>query len=144
VVAYATVEAPDASRALLAAALDDGTVDALVLTSRSTVRGLLALVDDLARPGLLATPVVAVGAQTAAAATDAGFGRVLVAPAPDAAVLASFTAAALGVPDAGIPVADEGAVPEATPDRTPDPTPQAGVQAAPGPGMATAPSGATR
>ncbi len=97
VVAYATLEAPEASRAALAAALDDGPVDVLVLTSRSTVRGLIALADDEARAVLLATPVVAVGAQTAGAATQAGFRQVLVAPAPDAAVLASFTAAALGV-----------------------------------------------
>jgi hydroxymethylbilane synthase len=99
VVAYTTVVAPEASRALLAAALDDGPVDVLVLTSRSTVRGLLALGGVAAGPGLLATPVVAVGAQTAAAATDAGFRQVLVATAPDAAALAAFTAAALGVTD---------------------------------------------
>ncbi len=113
VVAYATIEAPEDSRALLAAVLDDGPVDVLVLTSRSTVRGLLALCGDAARPGLLATPVVAVGAQTAAAASHAGFRQVLVAPAPDAAVLAAFTAAALGF-----------AAPE--PGPAPDPVPEPG------------------
>ncbi len=96
VVAYTTVEAPDASRPLLVAALDDGPVDVLVLTSGSTARGLLELASPGARPGLLATPVVAVGARTANVARDAGFGLVLVAPAPDAAALGAFTAAALG------------------------------------------------
>jgi hydroxymethylbilane synthase len=100
VVAYATVEAPEGSRAALAAALDDGPIDVLVLTSRSTVRGLLDLASAAARPGLLALPVVASGAQTATAALDAGFAQVLVAPAPDAASLAAFTAAALGVASA--------------------------------------------
>ncbi len=43
-VAYRTVEAPDASRALLTAALDDGAPDVILATSGSTARGLLALV----------------------------------------------------------------------------------------------------
>jgi uroporphyrinogen-III synthase len=98
VVAYRTIEAPEASRALLAAALDDGPVDVLVLTSGSTVRGLLALVADDARASVLATPVVAAGAKTAEAAMDAGFSLVLVAPGPDAVSLADFTARALGAP----------------------------------------------
>jgi hydroxymethylbilane synthase len=97
-VAYSTVEAPEASRALLAAALDEGPLDVLVLTSGSTVRGILALAGDDMRAAILATPVVAAGAKTATAASDAGFGLVLVAPAPDAASLADFTARALGAP----------------------------------------------
>jgi uroporphyrinogen-III synthase len=95
-VAYLTLEAPEASRALLATALDEGPPDVLVLTSGSTVRGLLALAGDDVRAAILATPVVAAGARTAAAASDAGFTLVLVAPAPDAASLADFTVRALG------------------------------------------------
>ena len=112
-VAYATIEAPEASRALLAAALDDGPLDILVLTSGSTVRGLLALAGDDARAAILATPVVVAGVKTATAASEAGFSLVLVAPAPDAASLADFTARALGAPPAR-PAADD-------PDPTADP-----------------------
>lgn len=109
VVAYATIEAPERSRALLAAALDEGPLDALVLTSGSTVRGLLELAGDDARAAILATPVVAAGAKTATAASDAGFSLVLVAPAPDAASLADFTARALGAPPARPPAGDPAA-----------------------------------
>ncbi len=100
VVAYETVEAPDASRPLLAAALDDGPVDALILTSGSTARGVLALADREARVRLAATPVIAAGASTAAAARAAGYATVLTAPSPAAADLVAFTARALGVADA--------------------------------------------
>ncbi|HEY5630427.1 MAG TPA: hydroxymethylbilane synthase [Candidatus Limnocylindrales bacterium] len=100
VVAYETVEAPEASRPLLAAALDDGPVDALVLTSGSTARGLLALAAPNARDRLAATPVIAAGASTAAAARAAGYTTVLTAPSPAAADLVAFTAEALGVADA--------------------------------------------
>ena len=57
------VEAPGGlARALLAAALDDGPLDALVLTSGSTVRGLLALAGATAPgPRSSAIPVVAAG-----------------------------------------------------------------------------------
>jgi len=119
-VAYVTVEGPEASRALFAAALDEGPLDALVLTSGSTVRGLLALARDDARAAILATPVVAAGAKTATAASDAGFSLVLVAPAPDSASLADYTARALGAPPARPATAD------ATTDDTaadPDPDP---------------------
>ena len=100
-IAYATVEGPEASRPLLATTLDEGPVDVLVLTSGSTVRGLLALASDHARAALLATPVIAAGAKTAQAANDAGFSLVLVAPGPDAAALADMTARSLGVPPPG-------------------------------------------
>jgi uroporphyrinogen-III synthase len=116
-VAYATIEAPEASRALLATALDEGPLDVLVLTSGSTVRGLLALAGDDARAAILATPVVAAGAKTATAASDAGFSLVLVAPAPDAAPLADFTARALGAP----PVRPSTDDPVSSPDPDLDP-----------------------
>ena len=89
-------------------ALEDGPLDALVATSGSTARGFMALASDEAQARLVATPVIAAGASAAAAARDAGFVTVLEAPAPDAATLAAFTAAALGVgPD---PVAAPGGV----------------------------------
>jgi hydroxymethylbilane synthase len=104
VVAYRTIEAPATSRPRLAAALDDGPVDAIVLTSGSTARGILALTaDDDARARLLGAPVIAIGEPTARAAREAGFARVLVASSPDGSSLAAFTAVALGTraaPDA--------------------------------------------
>jgi hydroxymethylbilane synthase len=113
VVAYVTVEAPEASRDLLAAALDDGPVDVLVLTSGSTARGLVALSAPAARASILALPVVAAGSRTAEAAKAAGFRTVLVAPAPDAASLADFTARALGARPAPDPESDD---PEPAPE----------------------------
>jgi hydroxymethylbilane synthase len=101
VIAYETIEAPSSSRALFAAALDDGPLDVLVLTSGSTARGLLALVTGEERARLLATPVITGGPTTFAVARDLGFGTVLQAPSPGARALATFTAAALGVTVAG-------------------------------------------
>ncbi|MCJ7711203.1 MAG: hydroxymethylbilane synthase [Chloroflexi bacterium] len=97
VVAYETAEAPETSRPLLAAALDDGPLDVLVLTSGSTARGLRALASAEALPRLLATPVITGGPATFAVARELGFETVLQAPSPGALALATFTAAALGV-----------------------------------------------
>jgi hydroxymethylbilane synthase len=98
IVIYETREGPESSRTLLTAALDHGPIDALVLTSGSTARGLMALAaDEAAHARLLATPVVAIGEPTAAVATELGFATVLISPAPDAATLAAFTARSLGV-----------------------------------------------
>ena len=99
VIAYHTVEAPESSVPLLAAALEDGPLDALVLTSGSTARGLLSLADGAARERLAATPVIAAGAATADAARAAGFSTILVAPSPASSDVAAFTASALGVAD---------------------------------------------
>ncbi len=97
VIAYETVEAPETSRLLLAAALDDGLPDVLVLTSPSTARGLLALATAEARTVLLGTPVITGGPTTYAVARELGFGTVLRAPSHGARTIAAFTAAALGV-----------------------------------------------
>ncbi len=97
-IAYRTVEAPSSSRAILAAALDDGAPDVIVATSGSTARGLLELAEDRSRSAMLATPLIAAGARTAQVAAAAGFRSVHVAPAPDAASLAVFTARAVGAP----------------------------------------------
>jgi hydroxymethylbilane synthase len=96
-VAYRTVEAPAPSRDRLAAVVDDGPVDVILVTSGSTARGFAALADGDARSRLLATPVIAAGAKAAHAARDAGFSSVITAPSPDTASLAAFTAHALGV-----------------------------------------------
>ncbi len=115
VVAYETHEAPESSRALLAAALDDGPLDALVLASGSTARGLLALAVDADRTRILATPVIASGLTTADACRAAGYATVLTAPAPDAASLAAFTAFSLGLAGAGIPEPSTGEAPSLDP-----------------------------
>lgn len=96
-IAYETHEGPEASRVLLAAALDDGPLDALVLTSGSTARGLLSLAaDDAVRDHLRSIPVVAIGGPTASVARSLGFPTVLTAPGPGATALAAFVAASLG------------------------------------------------
>ena len=110
VVAYRTVEAPERSRARLAAVLDDGPVDVIVVTSGSTARGFAALADGPARERILATPVVAAGSRAAQGASEAGFATVLVAPAPDAPSLAAFTAQALGVAPVPVAVPFDGAL----------------------------------
>jgi hydroxymethylbilane synthase len=102
VIAYETCEAPAPSVPLLAAALDDGPIDALILTSGSSARGLLALAGDAARAQLTKTPVIAAGASTASAARDAGYATVLTAPSPAAADLAAFAASVLGVEGADL------------------------------------------
>ncbi len=107
VLAYRTIEAPPASRLLLVQALEDGPVDAVVLTSGSTARGLLRLGSATLGARLRAIPVVAIGEPTARTARELGYRTVLVAPAPAASDLAAFTAEALGVNNG--PSAREGA-----------------------------------
>lgn len=97
IVVYRTVAAPPRSRALLRVALDDGPVDAVIVTSPSIARGLAALAGGEVREQLLATPVIAGGNRAAGGARDAGFATVHVAPAPDIASIAAFTARALGI-----------------------------------------------
>ncbi len=127
VVAYQTREGPPSSRTLLASALDDGPLDALVLTSGSTARGLIALAaDDAARHHLLATPVIAIGQPTAAVASSLGFATVLVASGPQAPAVAAFSAVALGLP--GRSPQPESPQPESPQPESPPPA----VPAAPG------------
>lgn len=72
VVAYRTIEAPPASVPLLRDAVAS-TVDAVVLTSASTARGLVALARTAGVEGALrAVPIVAIGPVTAASARAAG------------------------------------------------------------------------
>jgi hydroxymethylbilane synthase len=73
VVAYRTVEAPPSSSEPLAAALDRSP-GAVILTSGSTARGLLALGERLGRAGeVLAIPAICIGASTAAEAARLGY-----------------------------------------------------------------------
>ncbi len=106
VAAYTTREAPEQSRAVLADALDDGPLDALILTSGSIARGLLALAaSDAIAVRLRHVPVIAAGGTTAAEARRLGYARVLVAPAPGAAALAEYTAKCFGLaPDGPQPL----------------------------------------
>jgi uroporphyrinogen-III synthase len=86
VVAYRTVEGPETSRAPLVAAVASGSIDAIVFTSGSTVRGLLALLP----PDLVALarvlPACCIGEPTTAVAAVSGFSelRTAASPRPDA------------------------------------------------------------
>lgn len=94
IVAYRTHEAPESSRALLRRALADGPIAAVVFTSGSTVRGLLALARAEALD-VASIPSVCIGPETADEARDAGFSVVAVSASPEATVLAATTAQAL-------------------------------------------------
>lgn len=94
VVAYRTLEAPENSRALLRTAAAGGPIAAAVVTSGSTVRGLVALgrVESI---DVRAIPAVCIGPGTADEARAAGFRILAVAPTPNSAALAVATAEAL-------------------------------------------------
>jgi hydroxymethylbilane synthase len=95
VVAYRTREAPVSSRPLLRRALDDGPLDAVLFTSGSTVRGLVALAEDESLPEVTSIPAICIGPETAAEARRAGFHVLAEAAMRDAAALATTTVAAL-------------------------------------------------
>jgi uroporphyrinogen III methyltransferase/synthase len=88
VVAYRTQEAPDAAREELRALFAAGAPDAIVFTSGSTVRGLLALLGSAHQGPARHALACCIGRTTAAAAAEAGFDRIVVAPAPTPAALA--------------------------------------------------------
>jgi uroporphyrinogen-III synthase len=88
VVAYHTVEAPEASRDPLRRALAEARFDALVFTSGSTIRGLLALLSPQERRIVLRTLACCIGPTTAREAGEAGFGRIVEAPMQTATALA--------------------------------------------------------
>jgi hydroxymethylbilane synthase len=94
VIAYHTIEAPDASLRPIRAAVRDG-LDGLVFTSGSTVRGLLALLGPADRVTVLDLPAFCIGPSTASAARDAGFSTVHEAAAPDPDALAELVRARL-------------------------------------------------
>jgi hydroxymethylbilane synthase len=90
-VAYRTREAPVSSRPLLRRAMAAGPIAALVFTSGSTVRGLVALARSEGLD-LAAIPAVCIGPETADVARAAGFAVETIAAEPDAAALADATA----------------------------------------------------
>ncbi len=92
VVAYRTVEAPEPSRAPLVAAVRSGSIDAIVFTSGSTVRGLLALLPPDLREAARATLACCIGEPTASAAREAGFVRVETSASPRAEAVADLAA----------------------------------------------------
>ncbi len=93
-IGYRTREAPESSRSLLREAIADGTFDAVVFTSGSTVRGLVALA-AAESIDVVSIPAVCIGPETAAEARRLGFRVVAVSATPDSAALAAATAAAL-------------------------------------------------
>lgn len=94
VVAYRTREAPASSGPLLRRALSDGPIDAIVFTSGSSVRGLVALA-RAASVDMSSIPSVCIGPKTAVDARAAGFSVLAVSAIPEAAALAVTTARAL-------------------------------------------------
>jgi uroporphyrinogen-III synthase len=97
VVGYRTREAPEASLAVLRAALDEAPLDAILFTSGSTVRGLQSLARDLG-VSVNGIPAICIGPQTAQVASVAGFSVLATAPSPDSATLAQVTAESLSRP----------------------------------------------
>ena len=102
VIAYRTVEAPATSRAALRDAMGAGRFAAVVFTSGSTVRGLVALAsaDSL---DVTSIPAICIGPETAAAARRAAFHVLAEAPMRDAVTLAATTVAALAAQPQEIP-----------------------------------------
>jgi hydroxymethylbilane synthase len=96
VIAYRTREAPESSRRLLRTATQDGPIAAAVLTSGSTVRGLLSL-GEAESIDVRSFPAVCIGPETADEARAAGFRILAVSPTPDGAALAAATADALAL-----------------------------------------------
>lgn len=94
VVAYRTREAPEGSRALLREATAGGPISAVLFTSGSTARGLLALGRDESID-VLAIPAVCIGPATAHEARAAGFSILAVSLTPDSVGLAAAAARAL-------------------------------------------------
>lgn len=94
VVGYRTMEAPPSSRALLRKAIADGPFEAVVLTSGSTIRGLMSLAQTEA-VDVLGIPAVCIGPETSAEARAAGFHVIGAASSQDTAALAAATATAL-------------------------------------------------
>jgi hydroxymethylbilane synthase len=96
VVAYRTHEAPEGSRLLLRRARAGSAIDAVVFTSGSSVRGLVAL-GQAESIDVRSIPAVCIGPETADVARAAGFRILAVSPTRDSAALALTTARALSM-----------------------------------------------
>ena len=94
VIAYRTREAPESSRRLLRTATADGPITAVLFTSGSTVRGLVALgqADSIE---VRSIPAICIGPETAEAARTAGFRILAVSATPDVSSLAATAADAV-------------------------------------------------
>jgi hydroxymethylbilane synthase len=95
VVVYRTVEGPEASRRPLTDAVASGSVDVVVFTSGSTVRGLLALLPPDLAAVARAIPACCIGGPTTAVATAAGFSTIHTAPSPRVDAVADLVASTL-------------------------------------------------
>jgi uroporphyrinogen-III synthase len=98
VVAYRTEVGPQESRERIRALFAAGDLGAIVFTSGSTVRGLLALLGSTHRRLARRTLAACIGEPTASVARAAGFEHVLVAPSSNASALADLVAAAVLLP----------------------------------------------
>ena len=94
VVGYRTRIGPAGSARVLRDAFADGPLAAVILTSGSTARGLLALAGDN-RAWITALPVVCIGPESARAAARLGFTILAVAESTDPDSIAAATVAAL-------------------------------------------------
>jgi hydroxymethylbilane synthase len=92
--AYRTQEAPPASRALLAAALQQ-PLDAVLFASGSAVRGLIGLARPEDLDAVRRLPALCIGPETERDAQDAGFHVLRTAPMASAEALARTTAETL-------------------------------------------------
>jgi hydroxymethylbilane synthase len=97
---------PSASRPRLAAAMTGGPLDAVVFTTRSTVRGLLSIAAPSHADRLRSRPAVCIGEPAAAVARTLGFARIETAPgaADLAAVVAGLLRGFAPAPVSPIPV----------------------------------------
>jgi hydroxymethylbilane synthase len=99
VVAYRTVEAPEASAPKLRRALSESPV-AVVLTSGSTARGIVTLAERIGAGASMTTiPAICIGPGTAAEATALGFRVAAEARSQNVADVADAVAAALLSPE---------------------------------------------
>jgi len=101
VVAYRTREGPESSRPLLREALAHGSIEAVVFTSGSTVRGLVALAEAESLD-VRSIPAVCIGPETAEGARAAGFRVLAVSLSAEASALAGATADALLKPQQAV------------------------------------------
>jgi len=96
VIAYRTCEAPEPSRERLHSTVADGPIDAVIFTSGSTVRGLVAL-GRAESIDVFSIPAVCIGPETADEARASGFQILAVSPTPDSPTLAATTARGLAL-----------------------------------------------
>ena len=96
VVAYRTRQAPASSGPLLRQAIADGPTAAVLFTSGSTVRGLVAL-GEAESIDIHSIPCVCIGPETAEEARATGLRILAVSPTPDSAALAAATARVLAL-----------------------------------------------